>query len=243
MKDLVARAYAVVAYLAFVLSFTALVLASTGLAPGLVPSIDAPPRLGAAAAAAWDVALVLAFGVQHTVMARPGFKRFVPPKLERSTFVLASAVLVAAIAFAWAPIGGDVWSVGDRTGLALAVQAVAVGGFGLALVASFAFDHFALFGLTLGKAPAFATPPLYRVVRHPMMLGILIGIWAAPRLTLGHLVFALALTAYVIVGVRFEERSLLRELGERYASYQAEVPMLLPWPRPAGWSARKRTSV
>jgi protein-S-isoprenylcysteine O-methyltransferase Ste14 len=237
MKTVLSTAYALVAYVAFLGSFTALVLASTGLLPALVPAVDGPPRQGMELALAVDVALVLAFGVQHTVMAREGFKRHltrvVPEHLERSTFVLASALCTAAIAFWWAPIGGDVWDVKRGTGLALAVQGIALAGFGLVVVASFAFDHFGLFGLKQGGRPAFRTPGLYRVVRHPMMLGFLVGVWAAPHMTVGHVVFAASLTAYILVGVHFEERSLLRELGESYARYRTEVPMLLPWPRPS----------
>jgi protein-S-isoprenylcysteine O-methyltransferase Ste14 len=108
-----------------------------------------------------------------------------------------------------------------------------VAGFGLVVVASFAFDHFGLFGLRQGRRPEFRTPALYRIVRHPMMLGVLVGVWAAPRMTIGHVVFAASLTAYIMIGVYFEERSLLRELGESYARYRAEVPMVLPWPRPS----------
>jgi len=234
MKRVLSTAYALVAYIAFLGSFTALVLASTGLLPAIVPAVDGPPRQGVGPALAVDVALVLAFGVQHTVMAREGFKRhltrIVPEHLERSTFVLASALCAAAIAFWWAPIGGDVWNVQRGTGLGLAVQGIALAGFGLVVVSSFAFDHFGLFGLKQGGRPAFA---LYRVVRHPMMLGVLVGVWAAPQMTAGHVVFAASLTAYILVGVHFEERSLLRELGESYTRYRAEVPMLLPWPRPS----------
>jgi protein-S-isoprenylcysteine O-methyltransferase Ste14 len=237
MKRVLSTAYALTAYAAFLGSFTALVLASAGLLPAIVPAVDAPPHREPCAALAIDLALMLAFAVQHSVMARAGFKRILtralPAHLERSTFVLASAVCVAAIALAWAPIAGDVWDVQGAPGIALAVQGVAFAGFGLTFVASFAFDHFGLFGLKQGGRPAFQTPALYRVVRHPMMLGILIGVWAAPHLTVGHVVFAASLTAYVLVGVRFEERSLLRELGESYARYRAEVPMLLPWPRPS----------
>jgi len=240
MKRVVSTTYALVAYVAFLGSFTALMLASTGLLPAIVPAVDGTPRAAVGPAVAVDLALVFAFGVQHTVMAREGFKRalthVVPAHLERSTFVLVSALCAAAIAFWWAPIGGDVWALQGGTGLALAVQGIALAGFGLVVVASFAFDHFGLFGLKQSGRPAFRTPALYRVVRHPMMLGILVGVWAAPHMTIGHVVFAASLTAYIIVGVRFEERSLLRELGESYARYRAEVPMLLPWPRPSGMS-------
>ncbi len=245
MKRVLSTAYALVAYVAFLGSFGALVLASTGLLQAIVPAVDGPPRQGVAPALAVDLALVLAFGVQHTVMAREGFKRrltrIVPEHLERSTFVLVSALCAEAIAFCWAPIGGNVWAVQGGTSLALAVQGIALAGFGLVVVASFAFDHFGLFGLRQGGRPAFRTPALYRVVRHPMMLGVLVGVWAAPHMTIGHVVFGASLTAYIIVGVHFEERSLLRELGESYARYRAEVPMLLPWPRPSGVSRARRS--
>jgi protein-S-isoprenylcysteine O-methyltransferase Ste14 len=243
MKSVLSSAYAFAAYVAFLASFNALVLASTGLLPAIVPAVDGAPRQGAGPALAIDLALVLAFGAQHTVMARGAFKRLlarvVPEPLERSTFVLASALCAAAIAFWWAPIGGDAWAVRGAP-LALAVQAIAFAGYGLVVVASFAFDHFGLFGLKQGGRPAFRTPGLYRVVRHPMMLGFLIGAWAAPRMTVGHVVFAASLTAYVLVGVHFEERSLLRDLGESYARYRSEVPMLLPWPRPEAGTSKIR---
>jgi protein-S-isoprenylcysteine O-methyltransferase Ste14 len=243
MKRVISTAYALVAYVAFLASFNALVLASTGLTPAIVPAIDGPPRQSAGPALAIDLALVLAFGIQHTVMAREGFKRWltrvVPQHLERSTFVLVSALCVAAIALWWAPIGGDAWALPSGTGPALFVQGIALAGYGLVVVASFGFDHFGLFGLKQSGRPAFRTPALYRVVRHPMMLGVLVGVWAAPRMTVGHVVFAASLTAYILVGVRFEERSLSRELGESYARYRSEVPMLLPWPRPSPAPRRK----
>jgi methanethiol S-methyltransferase len=246
MKRVLSTAYALVAYVAFLASFAALVLASTGLLPAIVPAVDGQPHQGSGLALAVDLLLVLAFGVQHTVMARGGFKRLltriVPEHLERSTFVLASSLCAAAIAFWWAPIGGDAWAVPNGAG-ALAVQGLALFGFGLVVVASYAFDHFGLFGLKQAGRPAFRTPPLYRVVRHPMMLGFLIGVWAAPHMTIGHVVFAASLSAYVLVGVHFEERSLLRELGESYVRYRAEVPMLLPWPRPSGARAPSATLV
>ena len=114
-----------------------------------------------------------------------------------------------------------------------AVRMVAVGGFAFAGLASFAFDHFELFGLREGRGTQFRIPALYRIVRHPMMLGMLIGFWAAPRMTFGHLLFAVGLTAYILVGVRFEERELVRTFGDDYVRYQASVPSLLPWPRPS----------
>lgn len=225
--------YRLVAYAAFLVSFDALILATTGL--GVVAPIDRPPTLPVPTALAIDAGLSLLFAVQHTVMARAWFKRafarVLPKSAERSTFVLASSACVAAIALGWAPIGGEVWRL--HGGAARAVTAIALFGFGLAALSTFAFDHLQLFGLRDARGDAaFTVPLLYRLVRHPMMLGILIGIWAAPDMTVGHLVFAGSLTAYVLVGVRYEERDLVRLLGDDYARYQSTVPSLLPWPRP-----------
>jgi protein-S-isoprenylcysteine O-methyltransferase Ste14 len=233
MNEILSPAYALVAYLAFVGSFVALVLASMGLAPALVPALDGAPRCGAPLAIAIDLGLVLLFGVQHSVMARAGFKRafarVLPPRFERSTYVLVSAACVSAIAFGWAPIGGDLWAA-PGAGARFALQGLSLAGWGLALASSYAIDHFELFGLKRAARSVFRTPGPYRIVRHPMMLGILVGVWAAPRMTGGHAVFAASMTAYILVGVHFEERALLRDLGERYVRYRAEVPMLVPWP-------------
>ena len=227
------KLYRLLAYASFVASFTALILATTGLA--LVPSIDGPARLAGPVALAIDIGLVLLFAVQHTIMARPSFKRafarVFPKTAERSTFVLASSACVAAIALGWSPIDGELWRVSGLAGMIL--MGLALAGFGLAGLSTFAFDHFELFGLRDSSArPAFGIPLLYRFVRHPMMLGMLVGFWATPHMTMGHLVFALGLTAYVLVGVKYEERDLERTFGDDYARYRASVPSLVPWPRP-----------
>lgn len=225
--------YRSVAYLAFVVSFTLLVLASTGL--NRVPAIDRPATLPAPLALAIDVGLVLLFAVQHTIMARTWFKRalvrVLPASAERSTYVLASSVCIAAIALGWAPIDGTLWSLDGAA--AIAMTALALLGFVFSGLTTFAFDHLVLFGLREPRGEArFRVPLFYRLVRHPMMLGVLVGIWAAPRMTVGHVVFAAAITAYVLVGVRYEERELLRVFGDEYVRYRATVPSLLPWPRP-----------
>jgi protein-S-isoprenylcysteine O-methyltransferase Ste14 len=240
MKRLLSSAYALGAYLAFLGTFSALVLASTGLWAAMVPPVDGPPHVVAPLAVAIDLGLVLAFGVQHSVMARPGFKRLltlaVPAHLERSTYVLVSAICVGAVAWFWAPIAGDLWAMDGNA--AWLVQGLAFAGFGLTVLASYAFDHFELFGLKrMSDGPEFRTPLLYRVVRHPMMLGILVGVWAAPHMTIGHVVFAASMTAYIVIGVHFEERGLLRDFRERYEIYRTQVPALLPWPRPSVRSA------
>ena len=224
--------YRLLGYAAFAVSFTALILASTGLA--LVPAIDRPPALGAPVSVAIDVALIALFAVQHTIMARAWFKRafarVLPAGAERSTFVLASSLCVGAMAFGWAPIAGDLWRLDGVA--AIVVRAIAIVGFLFAGASTFAFDHLELFGLRAPREkPQLSVPLFYRLVRHPMMLGMLVGFWSAPRMTVGHLVFALGMTAYIVAGVRYEERDLVRVFGDEYVRYRERVPALLPWPR------------
>jgi methanethiol S-methyltransferase len=224
-------AYGLIAYLAFAASFAVFAMA----AEGWLPSVDGPPAGRASAGLAIDLALLLGFGLQHSIMARRSFKarlaQVLPAHLERSTYVLASSVALGALVFCWRPIAGEVWM---TTGaLAGALRGLSIGGFAIALAASFAIDHGALFGLRQARGgdlppPSFRLPLPYRAVRHPMMLGILLGVWAAPHLTMSHAVFAAGLTVYILVGIAFEERDLLRDLGGRYAAYCDEVPMLLP---------------
>jgi methanethiol S-methyltransferase len=196
-------------------------------------------------AAAVDVLLVLLFGLQHSVMARPGFKQrlshIVPPTLERSTFVLVSGVMLVLLVALWRPIPALVWYA-EPPGAVL-VHGVFWTGVLLAVGSTFVFSHAELFGLAQvhagvrgrpSTAPTFRTPALYRVVRHPMHLGMLVVLWATPRMTAGHLLFALAMTAYVLIGIHFEERDLVRQFGERYRAYRRAVPALVPFPRP-GW--------
>lgn len=245
MRRLLSLSYALLAYAAFLASFGAMLLATLGLERFGVRAIDGAPTRSPVLAAAIDFGLILAFAVQHSVMAREGFKRalqrFVPPILERSTFVLASALALGAIVAGWSPIGGTLWSLDGEA--AWVLRGTSLAGYALVVASTFAFDHFELFGLKQGWSaargrecdePAFRTPALYRLVRHPMMLGILIAVWATPRMTWGHVLFAAAMTAYILVGVAFEERAMARRFGDVYARYRSEVPALLPWPRPSG---------
>ncbi len=232
---MILKIYRVLGYASFACSFALLLLASTGL--GLVPSVDGAAKLARPLALALDLGLLSLFAVQHTIMARASFKRalarVLPPAAERSTFVLASSACVAAMALAWAPIEGDIWRVSGAA--AHAVTALALAGYLFAGASTFAFDHFEFFGLRAASAkPRLMTPLVYRVVRHPMMLGMLVAFWSAPRMTLGHLVFSLGLTTYILVGMRYEERDLERTFGDEYARYRARVPSLVPWPRPKG---------
>ena len=197
-----------------------------------------------------DLALLAAFALQHSIMARPAFKawctRIVPTAAERSTYVLASSIAFGALCFWWAPIGGVVWDAPPGL-LRNGIIALYVFGWALLLFTTFLIDHFDLFGLTqvwryftrqTYRAPQFHTPSLYRVVRHPLYIGWLTIFWAAPTMTVAHLVFALITTAYILVAIRFEERDLVDHFGDRYLAYRERTPMLVP--RLAGEKRRPR---
>ncbi len=188
-------------------------------------------------------ALLGLFAAQHSVMARRGFKafwaRFVPAAIERSVYVLAASGCLALLYWQWRPLGtAPVWDVADSP-LAVVLFVVSLCGWALLVAATFMIDHFELFGLrqTLsafsGRAPApqrFRTPGLYKAVRHPIYLGFLIAFWATPLMTVGHLVFALSTTFYILLGIQLEERDLVDEHGDAYRTYREQVNMLLPLP-------------
>ena len=190
-------------------------------------------------ALAIDLGLLGLFAVQHSVMARPAFKRwwtrFVPEAVERSTYVLLSSLALVALFAWWEPIGGIVW---NATGAArTAVITLYLLGWALLLYTTFLIDHFDLFGLkqvwrrltgAAYRPPQFYTPSLYRVVRHPLYIGWLTIFWAAPTMTVAHLVFALATTAYILIAIQLEERDLVAAFGDRYVSYRRNTPMLVP---------------
>jgi protein-S-isoprenylcysteine O-methyltransferase Ste14 len=234
-------AYAVACYLSFLATFLFFI--------GFVGGLPLPRTIDIGPAAPWgeavliDLALLASFGVQHSVMARAGFKRMwtriVAPAIERSTYVLLSVLALALVMWQWRPVPLPViWAFSGPA--AWAVDALFWAGWTVMLTSSFLLDHFELFGLSQALAPAlpsgapqprFRTPLFYRYVRHPLYAGLLAGFWATPRMTAGHLLFAAGFTAYVLVGVRFEERDLLAQFGARYASYRQRVGMLLPWRR------------
>jgi methanethiol S-methyltransferase len=195
------------------------------------------------------------FAVQHSLMARPWFKRWitriVPRPIERSTYVLASNVAMILLFWQWRPMGGVLWDV-SGTGLGMALQASFAFGWLLVLVSTFLINHFDLFGLRQVwmhlrgreyEPLSFTTPGPYRLVRHPLYFGWITVFWSAPTMTIAHLLFAVATTAYILVAIRFEERDLVREHGKRYDDYRRSVPMLIPRPakngatRPAGAEA------
>jgi protein-S-isoprenylcysteine O-methyltransferase Ste14 len=201
--------------------------------------IDGGPGGPAPVAAAVDVLLLSLFATQHTVMARPWFKRgwsrLLPVAAERATFVLCSTLALALLFWLWRPIGGPVWQVAGRAAWPLRVSYAA--GWLIAIGSTFLISHLDLFGVrqayppARGRAycpPSFVERGLYRLIRHPLMAGFVIIFWAAPDMTTGHLLLAAVATAYILVGIRFEEHDLSRELGEPYQEYRARVPALVP---------------
>ena len=233
--------YSLASYLFFLGTFLWFIGFVGGLP--LPVTVDVGPDAPVVQAFAIDIALIALFGVQHSVMARASFKRMwtrvVPPSIERSTYVLASTLAMGLIIWQWRPMPQAV--VWDLSGAgALAMQCLFWIGWGVMLTSSFLINHFELFGMSqvcssvLGMRPAepaFRTPLFYKYVRHPLYVGVLAGMWAAPRMTVGHFLLAAGFTAYILIGISFEERDLLAQFGSRYAEYRRRVGMLLPWRR------------
>lgn len=207
---------------------------------GYVPTLDQQPTTHLVPALAIDLALVLVFGLQHSVMARPGFKRMwtrlVPSHLERSVYVLASCIAMAGLLLFWQPVGGVVWDVQAPIGRTLLYALFAIGWFMVPAV-TFLLNHFDLMGTRQawlyfrGKpytSLAFRTPGPYRVVRHPLYVGWFIAFWATPTMTVTHLIFASLLSLYILAAIPLEERDLLEYHGPTYASYRKRVGMLIP---------------
>lgn len=198
------------------------------------------PHLTGLVAIVWNVALVALWGAQHTFMASPGFKawwtQYMPAAIERSTYLVFVAIMTAGLVLFWVPVPGTLWDI-SGTMLGNIVLGVYFLGWVVVLVSTFLINHFHLFGLqqawqqvdhTQSKDVTFRTPLFYKLVRHPMMTGVLISLWAIPELTISRLVFTLAMTVYVLVGVYFEEKTLVADLGEEYDAYRRTTPGLIP---------------
>jgi len=232
-------AYGLIAYALFLTTFL-YAIAFTGNI-FVAKSIDTGAPVPLPEALIVNLILLGIFAVQHSVMARRSFKRWwtriVPPAVERSTYVLAASLALALILWQWRPISEPVvWNVESRAGGDL-LWVVFWLGWAVMLLSTILLNHFELFGLRQVYArlagrelpeSEFRTPLLYRYVRHPLYLGLLLGFWAAPVMTAGHLLFSIGCTGYILVGIWFEERDLIVQFGDRYHRYRSQVGMLLP---------------
>jgi protein-S-isoprenylcysteine O-methyltransferase Ste14 len=244
MGALVAFLYGIASYLVFFVTFLYAIGFVTGV---LVPkTIDTGTVVPTSEALGINLLLMSIFAVQHSVMARKQFKRwwtkFVPKSVERSTYVLFSSLALILVCSEWRPMPTVVWDIDDPQ-IAMAVTALSFIGFLIVLSSTFLINHFELFGLhqvtnnfagNPMPVPRFRTPLYYKFVRHPLYLGFIIAFWAAPVMTLGHLLFATVTSAYILIGILLEERDLIDLFGDEYRRYKSRVSMLVPWRRSAG---------
>lgn len=243
MGRLLALLYGIVSYFVFFVVFL--------YAIGFVSALGVPKTIDSGAAAPLlealtiDILLMSIFAVQHSVMARPQFKqwwtRLVPKSVERSTYVLFSSLALVLLFWQWRPIQGLAWQINDPR-IAMAVIGLSLVGWLIVLTSTFLINHFELFGLhqvannLTGRpmpAPRFRTPLYYNFVRHPIYLGFIIAFWAAPKMTMGHLLFAAVTTAYIFVGIMLEEHDLTTVFGDDYRRYRQRVSMIVPWRKSA----------
>lgn len=239
MGPLLSLGYGFAAYFVFAATFL--------YAMGFVADLAVPKTINTGPVEPFTTALIInvlllsVFAVQHSVMARKPFKRwwtqYVPASIERSTYVLLSSLALILVFWQWRPMPHVIWSFDDPV-VATALQLLSLFGWFIVLLSTFLINHFELFGLHqvvlnfVGRhatEPRFRTPFLYNVIRHPLYLGFVIAFWATPVMTAGHLLFALVTTAYILVGIAFEERDLVAHFGDEYRHYRRRVAMLIPF--------------
>jgi len=241
MGRLLGFLYGIVVYLFFFATFLYAIGFVSGI--GVPRTIDNGPEAKLITAVIIDLVLMSIFAIQHSVMARPAFKRewtkIVSPAIERSTYVLLASLALALLIWQWRPIPATIWQVHDPR-LANVLVALEAVGWLIVLTSTFLINHFELFGLhqvannLTGKpmpTARFRTPLLYKLVRHPIYLGFIIAFWAAPVMTAGHLLFAAVTTAYIFVGIALEERDLIAVFGDQYRDYRRRVSMVVPFMR------------
>ena len=244
MKRFLVFGYALLAYLAALFSLTFLIF---WVFPWSLMPWNIDRGTAGEYALTVDIALILLFGLQHSLMAREGFKRKVfgstPPAVRDATYTLFSALALVVLYHFWQPVGGTLWAFEDGIGRWTLTLLYAAGWL-FAFIATFQIDHFELFGLHQGyrylrgipePRQTFQKKGFYRYLRHPIQAGTLVGIWATPVMSYGHLLFAVGMTFYILIGLYFEERSLVRSLGKAYETYKEEVPILIPF-----WKRKKK---
>lgn len=244
MKKIIVLFYGISAYIIFLISF----LYAIGFVGNLIvpKTIDSGAETNLTTSLFINIGLLSLFAIQHSIMARPAFKawwvKFIGKAAERSTYILLSSLALLLIFWKWQPMTSIIWKI-ENSVLILSLQVAFWMGWIIVLLSTFMISHFELFGLTqiidnlkdkVTESPKFQTNYLYKIVRHPLMLGFLIAFWAAPTMTIGHLLFTLVTTAYIIVAVKFlEEKDLSKTLGDKYVAYQQKVPMLIPFTKKA----------
>jgi len=238
MNRFLAITYGAISYVLFLVVFLYLIAFVGGF--GVPRSVDNAIAAQVIEAVTVDILLITLFAMQHSVMARPAFKRWwtrhIPEPIERSTYVLVASLVLVLMFWQWRSIPALVWDISWTPGRML-VWAMFWLGWATVLASTFMIDHFELFGLKQVFAAWRAQPPadtgfrttlLYKLVRHPLMLGFVIAFWAAPTMTAGHLLFACVMTVYILTAIQIEERDLTALLGRQYADYKNRVPMLVP---------------
>src|SRR6185295_41496 len=231
--------FAIVAYAIFFATFLYLIIFVGDFAFS-ARTVDVGPQAPVAVAAVIDIVLIALFGLQHSVMARQGFKRawtrVVPPPAERSVYVLAASIMLIILFLGWRPIGSVVWNVTNPT-LASVIWVLFWIGWGTVLVSTFLINHFELFGVQQAwlyirgreaEPPKFRQPMFYKWVRHPLYLGFFLAFWAAPEMTAGHLLLAAGMSVYMLIAIRYEEHDLIGLFGKDYEDYRRDVGMLTP---------------
>jgi len=237
MKGALCALYSACAYIFFFATFLFAIAFVEGIGP---KTLDSGAAGSGATALAIDLALLTIFALQHSVMARPGFKRvwtrIVPKEIERSTYVVFASAALALLIWKWQPLPQPVWTIADARWAAL-LRILSFGGWALVLISTFLISHLHLFGVLQGFARLarrepepmkFVTPLFYRWVRHPLYVGFILAFWAAPAMSLGHLLFAAATTGYILLGIWLEERDMAAQFGTTYLHYRERVGMLLP---------------
>ncbi len=240
MKKVLFFVFSIIAYLVAFAALVTWILSSSNLIPAI--TIDRAPEIPLSKALVTNLVLVALFGLHHSMAARPGFKAwlagFLPVPIERSLYVLVSGLLLFALVRFWQPLGGTVWSIDAASPAYVLIYILSLSGWTVLLISTFLINHFDLFGLRQtftvlsGKTYQpleFKVVGFYKYVRHPLYLGMLIGLWATPLMTATHLVMAIACTTYILIGSSLEEKDLRSVFGNKYADYQGRVPKILPF--------------